>query len=236
MVLIIIRKTFFYSALIFIVSHLFYQCTFTRFAERSYRNAKISEPFDVIIVPGIPYDKDKTSSIMKMRVYWAKLLYDSAIAKNIIFSGSSVYTPYVEGVVLKIISDSLGIPGEHTFAETKAEHSTENVYYSWRLAQSLGFERIALATDPFQARMLQGFIKKHTPGVAIVPVVFSMMDHVKDKELPEINANTAFVSDFVSIKKRESWWQRMRGTFGKRVIEEKKEEEQKRKTQDLARD
>jgi uncharacterized SAM-binding protein YcdF (DUF218 family) len=31
---------------------------------------------------------------------------------------------------------SIGIPRENIFTETKAEHSTENIYYSYKKAQT----------------------------------------------------------------------------------------------------
>jgi hypothetical protein len=46
---------------------------------------------------------------------------------------------------------------------------------------------------------------------------------IDDRSLPKIDTTAAYVADFVSIKERESFWDRLRGTFGKRVIEDKKE-------------
>lgn len=196
-------------------------CSFSRYANKSYEQAKKDKPYDVVIVPGVPYEKESTTSVMRMRIFWAKHLYDSGYTKNIIFSGSAVYSHFVEGIVMKIIADSLGIPPEHTFSETKAEHSTENVYYSWKMAKSMGFQRIALATDPFQSRMLRSFARKYCPGVNSIPVVFDKLD-IESKYLPVIDTTAAYVSDFVSITERESFWQRFRGTMGKRIVEEVK--------------
>jgi uncharacterized SAM-binding protein YcdF (DUF218 family) len=209
------------NVLIVLISIQFSSCTFSRFAYKSYAKAEKNQPYDAIIVPGLPYDKEKTSSVMKMRIFWAKHLFDKGITRNVIFSGGAVYTHFVESIAMKVIADSLGIPSQHTFAETQAEHSTENVYYSYKLAQGLGFKKIALATDPFQSAMLRNFVKKHTPGVEIIPIVYDKMD-VKDKELPVIDTTSAFKNNFVSIKKREGFLKRVRGTFGKRVIEEKR--------------
>ena len=122
----------------------------------------------------VPYEKEKTTSVMKMRIWWAKHLYDSGFTRNIIFSGSAVYSPFVESIAMKVIADSLGIPADHLFSETKAEHSTENIYYSWKMAKQLGFTKIALATDPFQSRMLRSFIRKYCPEVREIPIVFSV--------------------------------------------------------------
>jgi uncharacterized SAM-binding protein YcdF (DUF218 family) len=168
---------------------------------------------------------------MKMRIFWAKHLYDSGFTKNIIFSGSSVYSPYVEGIVMKIMADSLGIPEENTFSETKAEHSTENVYYSWKMARDLGFTKIALASDPFQAGLLRSFIRKYCPGMKAVPIMFDVVD-MDELKLPKINPSAAYVDNFTPITQRETFWQRMKGTMGKRVKEEVKAGKRK-KTSEL---
>jgi hypothetical protein len=218
--------------LFLLVGGIFTHCTFSHYAKKSFEEAKRQKPYDVVIVPGVPYEGEATTSVMKMRLFWAKQLYDSGITKNIIFSGSSVYSPYIEGVVMKIMADSLGIPAGHLFSETKAEHSTENVYYSWKMAKGLGFQKIALATDPFQAGMLRSFIRRYCPGMKSVPIVFDTLD-LENKSLPKIDASTAFVKDFVSITKRETFWQRMKGTLGKKVkaeavADQKQEQEDKR--------
>jgi uncharacterized SAM-binding protein YcdF (DUF218 family) len=213
--------TFVQVQILVVAALLLSRCTFSGYARSAYKEAKIEKPYDAIIVPGLPYDKDDISTTLKMRVFWAKHLYDSGFTRNVIFSGAAVYTPFIESIAMKVMADSLGIPSDHTFAETKAEHSTENVYYSWKMAKRLGFEKIALATDPFQSAMLESFMKKYTPGVRSIPVVSDIVD-VKDKKLPLIDTTSSYVSNFVSIKERESFWQRLRGTMGKRVKEERK--------------
>jgi uncharacterized SAM-binding protein YcdF (DUF218 family) len=215
---------------VIILSHAFSACTFSAFSKKSYKNAVASKPYDVIIVPGLPYDKEKTSSVMKMRMFWAKYLYDSGFTRNIIFSGGAVYTPFVESIAMKVMADSLGIPSKYTFSETEAEHSTENVYYSWKKAKGLGFRKIAVATDPFQASMLRGFIRKHTPGVDIIPIIYDKID-VENRELPRIDTTSSYRRDFVSIKEREGFFERFRNTMGKRIKEEKKLEEARKKAE-----
>jgi hypothetical protein len=217
---------FSYLMIVVISGFLFSQCTFTRYAKKSFRQAQQEKPFDVIIVPGVPYEGEKTTGVMKMRLFWAKYLYDSGYTRNIIFSGSSVYSPYVEGIVMKIMSDTLGIPSEHTFSETKAEHSTENAYYGWKLAKSLGFEKIALASDQFQSGLLKSFMRRYCPGMRAIPILWDKIN-VDDKELPRINAASGYVENFVHITKREGFWKRLKGTLGKRVKEEVKAEKRR---------
>lgn len=225
----ILKKTLKFVAYfhaVLLVGLLLTHCTFTHYAKKSYEQAKKDKPYDVIIVPGVPYETGSMSKVMAMRIFWAKHLYDSGFTKNIIFSGSSVYSPYVEGIIMKVIADSLGIPPDHTFSETKAEHSTENIYYSWKMAKKMGFQKIALATDPYQAGLLRGFAKKYCQGMKSVPVVFGVLK--MDGTLPVINPASAYVKDFVSIVKRESFWKRFSGTRGRRVKEEVEAEEVKK--------
>jgi uncharacterized SAM-binding protein YcdF (DUF218 family) len=221
-------RIFIYVHVFLAAAMLLTHCTFKRYAEKSYARAKKEKPFDVIIVPGVPYEKENTTMVMKMRIYWAKHLYDSGYTRNIIFSGAAVYSPFVEGLAMKTIADSLGIPREHLYAETKAEHSTENIYYSWKLAKELGFKKIALATDPYQSGLLRSFTRRYCPGVKAIPIVFGMMD-IGSKTLPVIDTTSCHSQEFVSILEREGFWQRFRGTMGKRVKEARKEELRKQK-------
>lgn len=220
-------KIFIFFHVFLILGLLFTHCTFTHYAKKSYREARQLKPFDVVIVPGVAYEGEKTSGVMKMRLFWAKHLYDSGFTNNIIFSGSSVYSPYVESIVMKIMADTLGIPSDRTFSETKAEHSTENVYYSWKMARQMGFTKIALATDPYQAGLLRSFIRRYCPGMKSVPIVWNTID-IDEKKLPVINPASAYIENFVPITERESFWLRLRYTMGKRIKEEVKSEKAKK--------
>jgi len=204
-----------FAALCFLMVY----CSVKHYTTRSFNQASLDRPYDVIVVPGVPYENEATTNVMTMRILWAKYLYDSGYTRNIIFSGAAVYSPYVEGIAMKIIADSLGIPGDHTFSETQAEHSTENAYYGWKLARSMGFNKIALATDPFQSRSLESFLEKYCPQMKAIPVVPGLLEW-RDKALPKIDTRSAFVKNFVSLRKRESFWERWRGTMGKRVKDE----------------
>src|SRR4051812_801624 len=105
-----------------------YACIFfRRSAKRLYSRAEKKKPYDAIIVPGVPYESSlgKWSDIMKMRVHWSYHLYKEGIAKNIIYTGGAVYTPYVESKIMSMYGEALGVPKENIFIESKAEHSTE---------------------------------------------------------------------------------------------------------------
>ena len=205
-----------FISIIVITIFLISSCSYDRYALRYYKRAQRDAPYDVIIVPGVPYEDTSMNRIFQARVLWAKFLYEHHIAKNIIFSGSAVYTPYMEGKVMRIFADSLGIPSANTFSETKAEHSVENVYYSVRLAKTLGFKKIAVATDPFQTKMLRSFIRVRYPKVGKIPAVF---DSIRTSEAawPKINPSSARVDNFISLLKREKKWKRLKGTLGRNI-------------------
>jgi hypothetical protein len=156
---------------------------------------------------------------MKGRIYWSKFLYDRGITRNIIYSGSAVYSPYVEGEIMALCTVALGVPKEHVFSETHAEHSTENVYYSYKLARNLGFRKIALASDPFQTRMLRNFVRRKVdPSVAMIPMVEDSLRAMEpEMRDPVIDPAPAFRKDFVSLKKRQGLLKRIWGTLGKNI-------------------
>ena len=192
-----------------------------RYQPRTLFNDAIDEqPYDVIIVPGVPYENNHWSWIMKARVHWSKYLFEQGVTKNIIYSGSSVYSPYKEGEVMRLYAIELGLPATHVFAEVDAEHSTENLYYSYYMAKDLGFEKIALATDPFQSKMLVRFNRKRGFEVTHIPIVFDKIEPLPaDIDDPKIDATTAYVEPWTSIKEREGFWKRFQGTLGDNIKE-----------------
>lgn len=206
----------------FISCALFLLCSYDKSKKESNDlNDKLANPYDVIIVPGVPYQDPSLKMVLKARMLWAKFLFEKGFTKNIIFSGAAVYTPYIEGKMMKIYADSLGIPCENTFAEEEAEHSTENIFYSVKMARELGFKRIALATDPYQAILLKSYIKKKFPDVELITICYKNIN--MKSELPEIDAEPAYADLFVSLSERENKIKRFKGTMGKNIVENKKD-------------
>ena len=120
---------------------------------------------------------------------------------------------------MAMFAESLGVPKEHIFREDKAEHGIENIYYSFRKAKALGFKRVALATDPFQARILSGLIRRHFQGkLGLLPADLRIVKDL-EKRVPEplIDPSSAVDPNFVSLLERENFWKRLRGTFGGNV-------------------
>lgn len=175
-----------------------------------------AKQYDAIIVPGVPLENGQWSRTMKGRVLWSKYLFDKGIAKNIIYSGSAVYSPYCEATIMRLYAEALGIPKENIFEEPKAEHSTENIYYSNKLARQLGFTKIAVASDPFQTKLLRRFVhKKVDAAIDLIPMVEDTIESMNPETInPIIDIDKAFRKDFVPLIERETFWQRFRGTRG----------------------
>ena len=197
----------------------FSSCIYSSKTQHRLFSEAEKKQFDVIIVPGVPFENNLWDRVMKGRVYWARYLYDKGIAKNIIFSGAAVYSPYYEGKIMALYAEALGIPKQHIYSEIKAEHSTENIYYSCKLAKKLGFNSIALASDPFQTKLLSRFIrKKIDPAVQVIPFVTDTLKIIEPGMIdPPIDYQQAFKKDFIPLKQREGFWKRWRGTRGKNL-------------------
>jgi uncharacterized SAM-binding protein YcdF (DUF218 family) len=200
---------------------MFNSCALHGVLENQYKKVAHGQTYDAIIVPGTPIGEKGLESIFIARMRWAKYLYDNNIARNIIFSGGAVHTPYVEALAMKIYADSMGIPSKHTFAETKAEHSTENVYFGMKMAQKLGFKKIALSTDVFQTIFLHSFIQRKCKGVVSIPIVFKTVFKGKNQidPLPEADLTAAQIDEniFIPLKERETFSQRYNGTLGLKI-------------------
>lgn len=217
------QKRFYLYIFLLAISLIFSSCLSQMIDKESkgFSDKSLSDGnFDVVIVPGYPFDGEKWDKVMKLRVVWSYYLYKTGITKNVIYSGNAVYTPYVESKIMKMYAMELGIPAEHIFIEQEAEHSTENIFLSYKMAKSMGFNRVALATDPFQNKWMHKFYKKHDCDMKYLPSQMHIVDSLAIGD-PIIAKDSAFVEDFVSIKKRESFRQRWRGTQGKNIDFEK---------------
>ncbi len=187
-------------------------CNVRKIAMRMNAQYLPNAPYDAIIVPGIAYDTARQQyNGFNARIIWAKMLYERGAAKNIIFSGAACTNPYCEGQVMKMIAEKMGVPPEHVFSENRAEHGKENVYYSYLMGKRLGFKKMALAADPYQAFFLEGFIQANIPDMGIMPIA---VDSLKKLYLPvpKIDATPALVKDFIPLKKREKFWTRVKHT------------------------
>ena len=206
--------------LFFMLTNLigFQSCSFSKKkSTKLYSNAINTSPYDAIIVPGFPFENNEWDKIMRARVVWATYLYKKGYTKNIIFSGSAVYSPYYESEIMALYAEKMGVKKENVFTESKAEHSTENIYYSYKMALKLGYKKIALATDPFQSKLVNSFIKdKMNNNIDFFPIQYDILEKIDTVDF-SIDPAPAFKEDFISIKEREGLWKRFQGTLGKNI-------------------
>jgi hypothetical protein len=211
--------------LLFLATLIFLSLTscyvFSPFRKSPYKMfvSNVSQkPFDLIIVPGVPFNGKSWSKVMRDRIYWSKFLFDKGITKNIMYSGGAVHTPYIESKIMGLYAEALGIPKSNIFTEEKAEHTTENVYYSYKLAQEKGFKKIALATDPYQTNNLHGYLKKNAYDISLLPIQYDTV-YIMNMLEPKIVTTSAQVDSatFLTLKKRESFFKRTKGTMGKNI-------------------
>lgn len=200
------------------ITLLLSSCAFSKKKSQAYFEiAQNHAPYDAIIVPGVPHDGVSWSQTMQVRVLWANYLYQKGMTKNIVFSGGAVYSQYSEAKIMAEYGKAMGIPAKNIFVDTMAEHSTENVYYSYRVAKEQGFSKIALATDPYQAKSLKGMIKKLELPIDLIPILFDTVQTLPHDE-PQINPEIAIEDPFVPITERESFFTRLRGTMGQQIM------------------
>jgi hypothetical protein len=207
-------KHFIYSIVLF----LFTSCYFFGPSPKS-RLAKRSQldTIDVAIVPGLPLHHGIWDTLLKSRILWSEFLYRKGYVKHLIYSGNAVYTPWVESETMKLYAVKLGIKKEDVLIDTLAEHSTENLFYSYQLAISKGYKSIAVATDPFQCAMLHKFAKKSfNKSIILLPIVF---DSIRQKMAVEITIDTVETKKtvFTPLAERQSYKDRLNGTRGKNI-------------------
>ncbi len=208
-------KLFYCMSFLFLFSGFQACVSYRKRPARLYEEVlRTGRTFDAGIVPGYLFDGKHWDTVIKGRVLWAHHLYEMGIIRNIIFSGSAVYTPYFESKIMGLYAQKLGVPAEHIFYDTLAEHSTENIFYSYQLAKKQGFKTLALVTDPFQSSVLKGFTRRrYATEIYHLPFMVDTirkLDHVD----PIIDPSSAFIKNFKSIKDREGWFRRLRGTLG----------------------
>ncbi|MEO8085841.1 MAG: YdcF family protein [Bacteroidota bacterium] len=216
--LIIFTIVFIFPVTLFSCRGMFYN------TKACYEKNILLQPYDAIIVPGVPFEDSSWSYIMKGRVLWSVYLYQHGYTKNVIYSGSDVYSPYTEGKIMALYAEKLGVKPENIFVEPRAEHSTENVYYGCLIAKKYGFTKVALATDRFQSRTLADFLpkikRKMHIDVKSLPMQDELMTTMPLQDI-EIDYNLAHVDSFVSLVERESRLKRFWGTLGKNIKYEK---------------
>ena len=203
---------------IFMFSLLFF-CSCFFFGPSPRKRLQIAESVkpDIAIVPGLPLYHGKWDTLLKSRLLWSAYLYKKGIVSNILYSGNAVYTPWIEGPSMALLANQLGVPNDHIVIDTIAEHSTENLFYGYNLAKSLGYKKIAIATDPFQCAMLHKYAKKNfKETIYFIPIVYDSIRSQMNIEL-EIDTTLTVKNNFIPIEQRMDYKDRFKGTAGKNI-------------------
>lgn len=175
------------------------------------------KPIDVAIVPGLPLYHGKWDTLLKSRMLWSQYLFKKGLVSNVLYSGNAVYTPWMEGPSMALFADQLGIPRKNIIIDTIAEHSTENLFYSYHQAKKLGYKTIAVATDPFQCAMLHKYAKKNfNETIYFIPIVYDSIRPIMTIEL-DIDTTLTVKKNFVPIEERQDYKDRFKGTTGKNI-------------------
>ncbi len=168
---------------------------------RGYREALAAGPYDALVVPGFPSKNGRWNRVTKARVYWSRDLFEKGVAHHIIYSGAAVQTPYVEGELMALYARAIGVPPQVILVETNALHSCENLYYSYQLARSLGFEKVAVVSDPLHTPHLRRVAREFDLPLAFLPVDFVRLSQIP-KGKPQVDSRAAYVEGFVPLKQR----------------------------------
>lgn len=187
-----------------------------KYLQRAQENA----PFDAVIVPGIPIKEGEWTKIMELRVGWSRYLYEQGITKHVIFSGGTCYTPYNEARAMAEYAKATGLPESAIVLEPNAEHSVENVYFSYLIAREKGWTKLGLASDPFQTAQLRPMISdlKRRKGqkIHLIPAyikLFKTLEHPK----PKLDLSHIKEDNFTPLTEKESGFERFKGTMGRNI-------------------
>lgn len=178
-----------------IVSLLLASCSLDKKVERKNKKSYAKAPYDAVVIPGYPYEAEQNRELFTIRLNWAKTVYERGMAKNIIFSGSAVHTPYQEGKIMKIYAEAMGIPAEHIFEENEALSTVQNIKNCKKLAKELGFKKIAFATDPFQFAYMTILVNLKAPGTPLITFSTDSMAFY-NQPLPKVDVHPAYIENW----------------------------------------
>lgn len=185
--------------------------------KKRLQKIKDIQPIDIAIVPGLPLYYGQCDTLLKTRLLWSEFLIKKGYVKNVLYSGSAVYSPWVEGSSMALLAKQLGIDTTHILIDTLAEHSTENLYFGYVMAKAKGYKTIAVATDPFQCAMLSKFAKKNfNEEIYFLPVIYDSIRPQMSVVL-QMDTNLTKRKSFTSIEQRQGYKDRMKGTRGKKI-------------------
>jgi uncharacterized SAM-binding protein YcdF (DUF218 family) len=159
-------------------------------------------PFDAVIVPGCPAEADgRVSTCQWERAAWAAALVRAGSARDAIVTGGAVYTPYIEAEGLAAAMVALGVPAERIHVEPLARHTDENAGFSLAMARDLGYTRLAVASVPVHAVLMDEMMLRWGVDVVAVPIRRSAVRALL--AAPRADLDTPRVAGWLSPEARE---------------------------------
>ncbi|WP_338442245.1 YdcF family protein [Synechococcus elongatus IITB4] len=105
--------------------------------------------FDVIIVLGSPANSDGgPSEVMKQRVIEGVKRFYQGQAKHILFTGSAVYSEFIEADVMSEFAHSLGVPKDAILTDTKSKNTYQNIFNSIGVMRDQNWLSALVVTSP----------------------------------------------------------------------------------------
>jgi hypothetical protein len=136
-------------------------------------------------------------------VIWASLLYQEGRAQHFVTSGNAVYNRYPEALALKSGMVALGIPAELIVTETQALHTDQNMGFSLRIAERLGFERMAVASDRNQAVGGCTMLRRWGQACQSLPIDRGRVHERRMQPLPEVVVKQVPRDQWMTLEERE---------------------------------
>lgn len=192
---------------------------YKKIAVNRYQYAEQVKPFDVLLVPGTPYFQEGMTEVMLNRLLWAEHLYKKGFSKYIMFSGAAVYTPFIEGCILREYAMLLGIPGDKILVEPKAENSVDNIYYANLQAREMDLKDMLVATDTYQSLRYSRFQKQTNIQFNMAPMQVDSLD-LNFRFQTTINDSVCYQQGWIDYKKRKAWYERFARSGGKFLPDE----------------
>jgi uncharacterized SAM-binding protein YcdF (DUF218 family) len=172
------------------------------------------QSYDVVLVPGCPSDADGSLSFcLWRRAVWAFFVYEDGHAQEFIVSGGPVQTPWAEADMLRAAMVYLGVPAEKIQVERQALHTDENVFYSLDLARSLGWEKIAVASDPGHAGLACELMNHWGEPCAVLPADYVRLHHAMQIHYFTDVTGVTPERDWLSLHARERRLAKEQGRF-----------------------
>jgi hypothetical protein len=160
--------------------------------------------YDVVVIPGCPSEEDGALSDCQMsRAAWGAILWQRGVAGGFITSGAAVHSRYVEADAIAAGLAALGVPAERIWLEPNALHTDENMYFSLRVARTLGFAHVAVASQKGHAawscRMLEDWGVRDC-GAFSVDMDAVLASHPRERLRA---VRTGAVTDWIPLAERE---------------------------------